>query len=480
MALVRPSNGLRSADRARADLPPAPAARYSELRPQFVGRQNILNTPDHREERSLVGSTPYVPSYYASSGHAAPGRPALDGGLDCDVCVIGAGIAGCSTALHLAERGLAVVLLEEHRVGWGASGRSGAQALYGVAAGQAKLVRLIGASAARTVWDVSIEGLALMRELIARFSIRCDWTAGHLAVAVKERHVRELEVELHELRDRYGYSSVRYVPREELRAMIASDRYLGGLHDTNCGHLHPLNYTLGLAAAAEGLGARIFEGTRATDFAANGSQVRVRTAAGEVRARYLALCGNVYLGATAPTLASKIMAVATYIVATEPLGAERARQLIANNAAVSDMNWVLDYFRRSADHRLLFGGRVNYSGLTSFDAPSATRARMLRVFPQLQDVRIEYAWGGDVDITLNRAPHFGRLAPNVYFLQGFSGHGIALTGIAGKLVAEAISGTAGRFDVFARIPHGNFPGGAALRRPALVLAMLYFRLRDML
>jgi gamma-glutamylputrescine oxidase len=480
MALVRPSNGLRSADRARADLPPAPAARYSELRPQFVGRQNILNTPDHREERSLVGSTPYVPSYYASSGHAAPGRPALDGGLDCDVCVIGAGIAGCSTALHLAERGLAVVLLEEHRVGWGASGRSGAQALYGVAAGQAKLVRLIGASAARTVWDVSIEGLALMRELIARFSIRCDWTAGHLAVAVKERHVRELEVELQELRDRYGYSSVRYVPREELRAMIASDRYLGGLHDTNCGHLHPLNYTLGLAAAAEGLGARIFEGTRATDFAANGSQVRVRTAAGEVRARYLALCGNVYLGATAPTLASKIMAVATYIVATEPLGAERARQLIANNAAVSDMNWVLDYFRRSADHRLLFGGRVNYSGLTSFDAPSATRARMLRVFPQLQDVRIEHAWGGDVDITLNRAPHFGRLAPNVYFLQGFSGHGIALTGIAGKLVAEAISGTAGRFDVFARIPHGNFPGGAALRRPALVLAMLYFRLRDML
>jgi gamma-glutamylputrescine oxidase len=174
------------------------------------------------------------------------------------------------------------------------------------------------------------------------------------------------------------------------------------------------------------------------------------------------------------------MAVATYIVATEPLGEARARQLIANNAAVSDMNWVLDYFRRSADQRLLFGGRVNYSGLKSFDAPSATRTRMLKVFPQLADVRIEYAWGGEVDITLNRAPHFGRLAPNVYFLQGFSGHGIALTGIAGKLIAEAIAGTAERFDVFARIPHGNFPGGPALRRPALVLAMLYYRLRDLL
>jgi gamma-glutamylputrescine oxidase len=208
--------------------------------------------------------------------------------------------------------------------------------------------------------------------------------------------------------------------------------------------------------------------------------VRVQTPTGEVRARFLVLCGNVYLGDTAPVLAAKIMAVATYIVATEPLGEERARQLIANNAAVSDMNWVLDYFRRSADHRLLFGGRVNYSGLKSFDAPGATRVRMLRVFPQLADVRMDYAWGGHVDITLNRAPHFGRLAPNVYFLQGFSGHGIALTGIAGKLVAEAIRGTAARFDVFARIPHGNFPGGAALRRPALVLAMLWFRLRDLL
>src|SRR6202040_3013919 len=213
---------------------------------------------------------------------------------------------------------------------------------------------------------------------------------------------------------------------------------------------------------------------------AGASQVRIQTPTGEVRARYLALCGNVYLGATAPQLASRIMAVATYIVATEPLGADRARELIRNNAAVSDMNWVLDYFRLSADHRLLFGGRVNYSGLSSFDAPSATRARMLRVFPQLSDVGIEFAWGGDVDITLNRAPHFRRLAPNVYFLQGFSGHGIALTGIAGKLVADAVSGTAERFDVFARIPHANFPGGAALRRPALALAMLYYRLKDLL
>ncbi len=428
-----------------------------------------------------MGRPAYVDSYYAASAHAAPGRRALEGVADCDVCVIGGGIAGCSAALHLAERGLSVVLLEEHRIGWGASGRSGGQALFGVAAGQAKLTRLIGAAGARAVWDVSVEGLSLLRSLIERFRIDCDWVNGYLLTAVKPRHERELQAEVAELHGTYGYPSVRYLPRAELTTLLATERYLGALYDTNSGHLHPLNYTLGLAAAAESFGVRIFEGSRATDFsAAAASRLRIATAAGEVRARHLVLCGNVYLGATAPALAKKIMGVATYIVATEPLGAERARALIANNAATCDMNWVLDYFRRSADHRLLFGGRVNYSGLRSFDAPAATRARMLRVFPQLKDVRIDYAWGGEVDITLNRAPHFGRLAPNVYFLQGFSGHGIALTGIAGKLIAEAIAGTASRFDVFARIPHANFPGGALLRRPALVLAMLYYRLRDLL
>ncbi len=369
-----------------------------------------------------------------------------------------------------------MVLLEQHRIGWGASGRSGGQALPGIASGQLKLQRLIGKTAARAVWDVSVEGLALMRELIARHRIDCDWVDGSMLAAVKPRHDLELRQELEELQEKLRYPSVRYMPRKETQATLASRRYLSALYDANGGHLHPLNYTLGLAEAAERAGVRIHEDTRALGF----TSAHVRTPGGEVRARYLVLCGNVYLGNTAPALDSKIMAVATHIVATEPLGAHRARQLIANNAAVSDMNWVLDYFRRSADHRLLFGGRVSYSGRNSFDTPGATRARMLEVFPQLAGVRVDYSWGGYVDITLNRAPHFGRLTPNVYFLQGFSGHGVALTGIAGKLVAEAIAGQAQRFDVFARIPHRDFPGGPLLRRPALVLAMLYYRLKDLL
>ena len=426
-----------------------------------------------------MSGSPYVNSYYVATMHPTAQRPPLTGALECDVCVVGGGIAGCSTALHLAERGYKVILLEQHRIGWGASGRSGAQVIAGISCGQEKLSGLIGPADARRVWDMTVEGVALMRSLIARYHIDCDWVPGSMSVAVKPRQDADLRAELDMLSDKYDYTSVRYLPTDEVRSVLATQRYTSGLHDSNGAHLHSLNYTLGLAAAAERNGARIFENSRAVDFA-HGEPVRVRTEQGEVRSRYVVFCGNAWLGATVPQLQPKIMGVSTYIVATEPLGEERARRLIANNVAVADMNWIIDYFRRSADHRLLFGGRVNYSGLGSFDAPKATRKRMVGVFPQLEDVKIEYAWGGDLDITLNRAPHFGRLAPNVYFLQGFSGHGIVLTGIAGKLAAEAIAGTAERFDVFTKIPHASFPGGAALRRPALVLAMLYYRIKDIL
>ncbi|MGD9598578.1 MAG: NAD(P)/FAD-dependent oxidoreductase [Steroidobacteraceae bacterium] len=424
-------------------------------------------------------SAEYVESYYTATCHAVPRHPPLAGDIDCDVCVVGAGIAGCSTALHLAERGYRVVVLEAARVGWGASGRSGAQALFGVAAGEEKTEALVGRADARRLWDMTVEGLDLMRDLIARHGIDCDYTAGQMHVAVKRRQVDELRTWVERINERYDYRSLTFVPREAVRGLIASDRYLAGTYDARSGHLHPLNYTLGLAAAAVRAGARCFEDSRALSFDGEGT-VRVRTAGGSVRCRHLALCGNAWLGDTAPGIARRIMPVGTYIVATEPLGATRARALIANDAAVTDINWVLDYFRRSRDHRMLFGGRVSYSGLDPFNTAHATRERMLRVFPQLRDVRIEYSWGGYVDITLNREPDFGRLAPNVYYVQGFSGHGIVLAGIAGKVLAEAIAGTAGRFDVFSRIPHREFPGGALLRRPALVLAMAWYRLKDLL
>jgi gamma-glutamylputrescine oxidase len=425
-------------------------------------------------------TAPYPPSWYSASAPLpAPARP-LQGTLEVDIGVIGGGIAGLSGALHLAERGYRVALLEQQRVGWGASGRNGGQALVGVACGQDKLESLVGTADARTIWDLSVDAVAQMRSRIARHAIDCDWVDGHMMVADKPRHLDELAAAQAEF-ERHGYRGTTLLDAKATREVLASDRYIGALHDPGSGHLHPLRYTLGLAAAARAAGVVIHEGTRATSWSAPGGPLRVHTGSGgELRCRQLLLAGNTGLGSFAPALARKIVSVDTFIVATEAIGATRAAELVRNNAAVADLNWIIDYFRRSADHRLLFGGRVSYSGLQRFEAVSATRARMLRVFPQLGDVRIEYHWGGALDITLNRAPHFGRLHKDVYFLQGFSGHGLALTGLAGQLAAEAIAGTSARFDVFARIPHRDFPGGALLRRPALVLAMLWYRLRDLL
>jgi gamma-glutamylputrescine oxidase len=427
----------------------------------------------------VKSSSATVRSYYAASAHTRPQRPALQGDIAVDICVVGGGIAGCSTALHLAERGYSVALLEAEHIGWGASGRSGGQVLTGFASGQHKLVDQLGLQTARQLWDISVEGVELLRTLVQRYQIDCDLHWGQMHVAIKERHRRELQSEFEEAQNVYGYSRLRSLDRAEVESLIATHRYCAGVLDSGSAHLHPFNYTLGLAHAAELAGVKIFENSRVRAIA-HGDPASVRTERGVVKSQFVVLCCNAYIDRLAPKLRARIMPVGTYIVATQSLGAERIQQLIRENVAVTDMNFVLDYFRRSADHRLIFGGRVSYSGVDAFDTARATRKRMLKVFPQLADVAIDYAWGGFVDITMSRAPDFGRIAANVYYLQGFSGHGIALTGIAGKLVAEAIAGHAERFDLFTRLQHREFPGGAALRTPALVLAMLWYRLRDLI
>jgi gamma-glutamylputrescine oxidase len=452
-------------------LPAANANRYPAGLLRSCDRYQILN----RVSLMAVAAT----SYYAHSSVPTRDRPALAGPVEADVCVIGGGIAGCSTALHLAERGYRVVLLEAQRIGYGASGRSGGQAIAGYACGQHKLEQQVGFENARRMWDVSVEGLQLIRDRVARHGIDCDLHWGQMHVAIKERQRADLLAEQRELENRYGYRQLRFIERAEVESVLATKRYCAGLYDAGSGHLHPLNYTLGLAAAAEAAGVQIYENSAVTGLHIADPAV-VSTDRGSVRARFVALCCNAYGEPLISALRARIMPVGTYIVATESLGQARIEDLMRQNVAVSDTNFVLDYFRRSADHRLLFGGRVSYSGVDAFDTARATQKRMLKVFPQLADVRIEFAWGGYVDITMSRAPDFNRLAPNVYYLQGFSGHGIALTGIAGQLIAEAIAGQAERFDVFTKLQHRKFPGGAALRMPALVLAMAWYRLRDLL
>jgi gamma-glutamylputrescine oxidase len=421
----------------------------------------------------------HISSYYSATANAAPRCAALAGDIEADVCVVGGGIAGLSTALHLAERGYRVVLLEAHRIGWGASGRSGGQAIFGYASSQQKLIAEVGAPTARQLWDFSVEALDLLKRRVAEHHIDCDLHWGQMHVAIKPRQRDELREWQRELQDDYGYDSVRFLDRPEVESMLATHRYCGALFDSRSGHLHPLNYTLGLAAAARAAGVQMFEDSNVTAIQRD-DPARVVTRTGSVRARHVALCCNAYVDGLESRLRARIMPVGTYIIATAPLGQERITHLMRENVAVTDINFVLDYFRRSADHRLLFGGRVSYSGLDAFNTAAATRKRMLAVFPQLADVKIDHAWGGYVDITMTRAPDFGRVAPNIYYLQGFSGHGIALTGIAGQFVAEAIAGQAERFDVYTRLKHRNFPGGALLRTPALMLAMLYYRMRDYL
>jgi gamma-glutamylputrescine oxidase len=433
----------------------------------------------HRLSDLSAGGYGHADSWYAASANRSTDHPRLAESLDVDVCVVGAGITGLATAIHLADRGYRVAVVESRRVGWGASGRSGGQMIFGFALEQSRIARLTGRADARILWSCSLEGMDLLRALVRRFAIDCDLVQGQIHTAISARQARELQTWQADLEHNYGYGSLTFLDRQQVRERVASERYSAGLHDSNSGHIHPLNYTLGLAGAAQSLGVRIFERSEVTAIDQQ-ARVHVTTAHGRITADFAVLAGNAYLGRLIPDIETRIMPVGAYIGATEPLGRERCRALIADDAAVADINFVLNYFRCSADHRLLFGGPLSYSTVTPLKLRSALRRRMVGVFPQLQNVRMEYAWGGLIGITVNRAPHFGRVGRQLYFAHGFSGHGIALTGLAGKLMADAIAGTAEYFDVFARIPQRDFPGGRALRTPALMLAMSWYRLRDLL
>jgi gamma-glutamylputrescine oxidase len=426
-----------------------------------------------------TSATPHALNWYADSSQAAR-YPQLQGEIQADVCVVGAGIAGCSAALHLAERGYRVVVLEAEQVGFGASGRSGGQCLPGVSCGQNTLERLLDPSLARAAWELTIEGLQLQQQLIKRHRIDCDWRPGHLQVCCHARHERELRAELEHLQRVYDYQAIDWIDRASIAEQVGSPRYQSGALDRQAGHLHPLKYTQGLARAAVNAGATLFEKSRALSRQPRGNGWRVMSAQGAVCCQQVVLAGNATLGRSEPALQRKILGVGTYMIATAPLPMELAQKLLPQDVAVADMNWIIDYFRLSADRRMLFGGEVSYGGLHPSRHAQALRQRMQRVFPELSTIPITHHWGGWLDITVNRAPHFGEIAPQVYFVQGFSGHGLALAGIAGKLLAEAVAGTRERFDVFAHIPHHEFPGGLWLRRPALMLAMLWYRLRDRL
>ena len=419
----------------------------------------------------------YPPSFYAHAATPLPLFAAPEGDLTCDVCVIGGGFTGLSAAWHLAERGFDVVLLEASRVGFGASGRNGGQVGKGQRLEQDALEAMVGKDHARALWTIATRSVELVREVAARGEVHATFHPGVIHAAHRARYVPEYRDYAKKLRDEYGYEDIRFLNRDELQGLVASPCYHGGTLDMGAGHIDPLELTLGLARLARGAGARIYEGARVVKLD-KGSPAVVRTDSARVRADHVVLACNGYLGGLDPQVAARVMPINNYVVATEPLGADRQEEIIRGNHAVADSKFVVNYFRFSDDHRLLFGGTESYRYRFPRDIAGAVRRPMEEVFPQLAGVKITHAWGGTLGITMNRMPHFARVAGNILSLSGYSGHGVAMATLAGQIAAETIAGQAERFDVMASVPSPRFPGGSALRWPLLVLGMVWFSLRD--
>ncbi len=422
----------------------------------------------------------HVDSWYASSANQQLEFAPLKGEVDTDVCIIGGGYTGLSSAIHLRQRGYRVTLLEANRVGWGASGRNGGHVGTGQRADQQDLEQWVGKSQARALWDLGLEAVDTVCGLIEAHGIDCELKQGNLHVASKAAHAQELEEYASHLQEHYDYAGVRYVAPDELAAMTSGQGFHGGLLDPGARHLHPLNYALGLARAAHDLGASLHEGSRVLDYRESAGGVQVRTGAGRVKARFLVLGCNGYLERLESRAAGRIMPINNFMLATEPLPEALARQLIRDDVSMSDSLFVINYWKLSADNRLLFGGGENYSRRFPADIKQFVRKYMLRIYPELAETRIDYGWGGTLAVTMNRMPDFGRLGDNTFYAHGFSGHGVPIATLAGKLMAEAIDGTASRFDVMASVPSKQFPGGTLLRWPGLVAGMLFYSLRDRL
>ena len=422
----------------------------------------------------------YPKSWYLASANAAPDCGILQGEVQADVCVVGGGFTGLNTTIELAQRGLSVVLLEARRIGWGASGRNGGQLIRGVGHDLQQFTRVIGAEGVRDLKLMGIEAVELVRQRVEQFNIDCDLTWGFCDLANKPRHMDDFRADREELLSLGYRHELTMVERDQMHTVVGSDRYVGGMIDMGSGHVHPLNLALGEAAAAQALGVQLYEHSAATaiDY---GPVITVHTAQGRVRAEHLVLGCNAHHAGIQRQLASQVIPAGSYVIATERLSPELARELNPRNMAMCDQRVALDYYRLSPDRRLLFGGACHYSGRDPADIAAYMRPKMLKVFPQLQHTRIDYQWGGMIGIGANRLPQIGRLPdqPNVFYAQAYSGHGVNATHLAAKILGEAITGQASRgFDLFSQVPHMVFPGGERLRSPLLALGMLWQKIKE--
>ena len=430
----------------------------------------------------MVDSTETEPlshtrSYYAASVKHVTDYAPLKGAHSADVCVIGAGFTGISTALHLAERGYKVHVVEANRVGWGASGRNGGQIIGGIS-GEDKLARKLGSDGDRLMWDLRWAGHEIIRQRVRTYAIDCDLKWGYLDVAIKPRHLREQREDMERLESYHFPHEYRLLSAEETQSLIGTDAYIGSLMNMGNGHLHPLNLCIGEARAAVAKGAVISEQSPVLRIK-KGSKPTVVSAEGSVTADSVVIAGNAY-HLVEPKLRGYLLPVNSFIIATEPLSAAQVEEINPRDLAVCDPNFVLEYFRLSADKRLLFGGRCNYFGTDPGHIKAMLTPKMLRIYPQLASVKIDFAWGGTIGVTVNRVPQLGKVADNVFYSQGYSGHGVNVTHLAGQIMADAVGGTMERMDVFANIRPILIPGAHRLRKPLVSLGMMFYQLKDRL
>ena len=424
-----------------------------------------------------AGDCHHTGSYYAASANVVKLRPQLRGDLHFDICVVGAGYTGLSTGLHLAEKGFNVAIVEGARIGWGASGRNGGQIVNGLNASLQTIKRRYGQDTANFVASLVTEGGDIIRERVKTYNIQCDLKATNLFTAYTSAHMRELEERL-DLWRGYGITSQEMISKDKIRDYVGSDAYAGGMIDHAGGHMHPLNLALGEADAFEQNGGTIFEMSKVINVDDQSAQPVVRTEHGSITCNKVVLCGNAYLGHVVPALTPRVMPVSTQIMATEPLDAELAQRLLPTDTCVEDIRYILDYFRLSADNRLLFGGGTVYGGADPKDIEAKLRKNMDRVFPELQRTRIDYAWSGNFALSFSRVPQMGRLNDTTYFAHGYSGHGVTGSHTFGRILSEAIAGDMSRFDVFSNVPWIPFPGGRMFRVPYSVIGSWYYAFKD--
>lgn len=430
----------------------------------------MLNPRTHSDD--------YPASYYHATLNDRAGFDALEGELQAEVCVIGGGFSGVSTALELAERGHEVVLLEACRIGWGASGRNGGQLIRGIGHGLEQFRGAIGQAGIDAIESMGFEAVDIVRERIERHGIDCDLVMGHACLAMKPRHLRGFEEELEHLQ-RIGYRhELQLLGRDQLHDVVGSDAYLGALVDMGSGHLHPLNLVVAEARLAQQRGARVFEHARVVDIE-EGDTFTVKTARGCVRAARLVICANAYVRGLNKVLEGTVLPAGSYLLATEPLGESLQKALLPTNLALADERIALDYYRLSADGRMIFGGLCTYSGRDPHSILGAMQPKMTQVFPQLKGAKIDFEWGGLMGIGANRLPQIGRLRNNLYYAQAYAGHGLAASHLAGKVIAEAIAGNDERLKIFEAVRHMRFPGGSRLRSPMLAAGMAWYRFLDL-